>query len=128
MDLASSPSRARARARVHRDVSACERDASARARSAIVIKGDANWWRSEVRPKARVQGLCAFLRARSPSPPPLLAAAAVEVPEIPDLADATLISMLDVITVTIIDSRDTCAAMRARSGSSRSLQVDNDDG
>jgi len=63
-----------------------------------------------------------------PLPPPLLAAAAVEVPEIPDLADATLISMLDVITVTIIDSRDTCAAMRARSGSSRSLQVDNDDG
>jgi len=56
------------------------------------------------------------LRVFAPSPPPSIAA---EVPEIADLADATLISMLDVITVTIIDSRDTCAALQALSGESR---------
>lgn len=37
---------------MHRRV---ERHASARVRSTIVIKGDANWWQSEVRPKARAR-------------------------------------------------------------------------
>lgn len=50
--LARSCARARA---VRAIVSACKRHAGARARSTIVIKGDANWWQSEVRPKARAR-------------------------------------------------------------------------
>jgi len=91
MDLSLSPSRALValHVRVRVRVSAGECHASARARSAIVIKGDANWWQSEVRPKARASRP-GTLRFCSPNvcARELARLCLAEVPEIPDLANA----------------------------------------
>lgn len=77
----------RKRVRIH--TCACvERHASARVRSAIVIKGDANWWQSEVRPKDRARRPRTF-----PVFVPLFCfpiyvrhCVLAEVPEIPDIS------------------------------------------